>query len=89
MSTFSKAKGVVEANKDDGSVSAVHDAWLYIHLVGFFPLIHRFNAWFVNYVIGGWVAKLKSLPVFMLGKEGREKSENMFSVSQMPLSLLR
>ena len=85
MSTFSKPKGILEAGEDDGSVSGVHNAWLYMHLVGFFPWIHRFNAWFLNYIVGGWMSKIKGLPIFILikRKEAREKQENVFGVSYL------
>ncbi|KAF8865287.1 cytochrome P450 [Acephala macrosclerotiorum] len=42
MATFSKAKDLIEVDKDDGSIHAIHAAWRYMHLVGFFPLMHRF-----------------------------------------------
>lgn len=84
MLTFSKPKGIVEAGKDDGSVSGVHNAWKYMHLVGFFPWVHRFNTWFLNYVVAGWMSKIKDLPIFVLikRKDTLDVQENVFEVSQ-------
>jgi hypothetical protein len=83
MLTFSKPKGIVEAGEDDGSVSRVHNAWKYMHLVGFFPWVHRLNAWFINVVVTGWTNKIKSLPVFIVAKNkgAIEMQENVFGVS--------
>ena len=82
--TFSKAKRIVEVGEDDGSVSGVHNAWLYIHLVGFFPWVHRLNIWFLNYIVGGWMSKIKGLSIFVLSKRkgAREQRENVFGVSR-------
>ena len=78
MSTFSIPKGAVEAGNDDGSVSAIHSAWKYMHLVGIFPWIHRLNAWFLNVIAARWISKTKGLRsmasvLFVLNKTKRSE----------------
>lgn len=46
--TFSKAKGLVESNQDDGSVAAIHRMWKLMHVIGYFPLAHRFLVWITH-----------------------------------------
>ncbi|KAH8748691.1 cytochrome P450 [Hyaloscypha sp. PMI_1271] len=43
--TFSTANSLVE-NGDDGSIAAVHKAWKYMLIAGFFPWFHRLVTWF-------------------------------------------
>ncbi|KUJ24373.1 cytochrome P450 [Mollisia scopiformis] len=41
MTSFSKSKDLVEKNEVDGSIHAIHAAWKYMHVIGYFPLLHR------------------------------------------------
>ena len=83
MLTFSNSKGIVDAGEDDGSVSGIHNAWKYMHLVGFFPWMHSLSTWFINAVLKGWMNKIKALPVFILVKKkgAIEMQENVFGAS--------
>jgi hypothetical protein len=34
---------MLKSQVDDGTIGGIHRAWMYLHVVGFFPLIHRAN----------------------------------------------
>jgi hypothetical protein len=86
MTTFSKSKGLVEANKDDGSIFAIHNAWKYMHVVGYFPLVHRAFTWFAH---SKSAACLNSVAAFLMVLRKRDggtkpKKENPFAVRYFP-----
>jgi hypothetical protein len=45
MANLSRCNELIAAGKDNGSIHGVHNAWKYMHWVGYFPLLHRFITW--------------------------------------------
>ena len=83
MAAFSKPHGLIEAGKDDGMIQYIHDMWNYIHLIGYFPLVHRFLVAMGHY--GTWLSSIKSiLPRFVTTRSsnGPETTNNPFAVGQ-------
>ncbi|EPE24579.1 Cytochrome P450 [Glarea lozoyensis ATCC 20868] len=44
--TLGTSKSLLKSQVDDGTIGGIHHAWMYMHVVGFFPLIHRANTAF-------------------------------------------
>jgi len=81
MLTFGHSKGFVEADEEDGSIKGIHSAWLYMHLVGFFPLLHKATTWFIKTCVKYFREDLPVL-ITVRSKEGRRaKKESVFEVS--------
>ncbi|RDW84948.1 hypothetical protein BP6252_02538 [Coleophoma cylindrospora] len=51
QATFSKSKGLVEANKDDGAIGLIKGAWKFMHLVGLYPGIFQAMLWVTHRII--------------------------------------
>ena len=87
--TFSKPKNLVEADKDDGSIKSIHNAWKYMHVVGYFPFFHRLLTWYANRISSDW---LRRINVFFLpavfrkrDRAAAETTNNPFAVRSTPL----
>ncbi|KAH7396370.1 cytochrome P450 [Pyrenochaeta sp. MPI-SDFR-AT-0127] len=51
MATFGKSLGFVEANADCGAIAFGHQLWLYMHWVGYLPIIHRTRLWYIHAIL--------------------------------------
>ncbi|KAH6669246.1 benzoate 4-monooxygenase cytochrome P450 [Halenospora varia] len=76
--TFSKCMNQVEAGKPNQSILVIHEVWKYIHVIGFFPHIHRFVTWW-GHTFGKYTAMLtRALGIIMPWKavaEGKLRGE--------------
>ncbi|KAH8679978.1 cytochrome P450 [Tricladium varicosporioides] len=55
--TFSKCMNQVEEGKPNQSILIIHEVWKYIHVIGFFPDIHRLLTWW-GHTLGKYTAML-------------------------------
>ncbi|KAE8451021.1 hypothetical protein EG329_004693 [Mollisiaceae sp. DMI_Dod_QoI] len=83
MVSFSKSKNLVEDNKVDSLVLAVHAAWKYMHIVGYFPLVHR-TLTAITHISARQSTWLKHLidtvfPFMNRDRTGKQSKENPFA----------
>lgn len=52
--TFSRNKDILKSGKDDGSLHFIHKAWKYMHVIGYFPNVHRLIIGYANGGLSQW-----------------------------------